>query len=55
LIEQEPGPRGSPHEPQAPADPWNGEGLLFPPAVLTAKTDSNFRRFALWHDGQLGN
>jgi hypothetical protein len=42
LIEHDPGPRGSPHEPHAPVDAGNGAGSLFPPLVLTAKTDSSF-------------
>src|SRR5258706_2127564 len=55
LIEQDPGPRGSPHDPHAPVDAGNGAGSPFPALVLTAKTDSSFCRFAPSHDGQLGD
>jgi hypothetical protein len=54
FMEQEPGPRGSPHVPQAPAGAAaNAEGAgAF---ELTANTDSCFSSSALAHEGQLGD
>jgi hypothetical protein len=50
CIEQEPGPRGSPHDPQTPLS--IRESVLEP--VLTAKTDSCFSRASPWQAGQAG-
>jgi hypothetical protein len=50
LIEQDPGPRGSPHVPHAvgaSAERWLEEE--------TAKVDSRRSRSALLHDGQAGS
>jgi len=55
FIEQDPGPRGSPHAPHAPPDAGNGAASLLAPFVLTANTERSFCRFTLWHDGQLGD
>lgn len=52
FIEQEPGPRGSPHEPQAPT------GICVAPdaglEVLAANTDCRFSSVVPWHDGHSG-
>jgi hypothetical protein len=50
CIEQEPGPRGSPHDPQTPLSIRES---VFEP-VLTAKTDSCFSRASPWQAGQAG-
>ncbi len=51
FIEQEPGPRGSPHRPHAPADGMSND--LSPPPD-TANTDSSFCRSSLLHVGHAG-
>src|SRR5690242_13924912 len=53
FSEQAPGPRGSPHMPQGPADAtagadWLGDG------APTANTESCFWSSALAHDGHAG-
>jgi hypothetical protein len=45
--EQDPGPRGSPQEPQAPVDDEADEPLF----VLTANTESCAASLLLWHLG----
>ena len=52
LIEQDPGPLGSPH---APHGPEARTGVDADALALTAKTDSCFSSSALLHDGQLGD
>ena len=52
FIEQEPGPRGSPHRPQA--DGPNCAGAALPEDAPTAKTESCFSSSWLAHDGQAG-
>jgi len=47
-MEQEPGPRGSPHDPQGPATGADADG----PFAETAKTDSFGVRFLPRHFGQ---
>src|SRR5690349_5033125 len=46
-MEQAPGPRGSPHDPQAPGEAEAGEL----PFALTANTESCGASFTLWHLG----
>lgn len=52
FIEQEPGPRGSPHDPHAPT------GISVAPdaalEVLAANTDCRFSSVVPWHDGHSG-
>jgi hypothetical protein len=48
LIEQAPGPRGSPQVPHAPG----AASLIFPDAVETANVDNRRSKSALSHDGQ---
>jgi hypothetical protein len=50
FMEQAPGPRGSPHEPQ----PREGAVSARPPPEETAKTERSLRRFRLSHAGQTG-
>jgi hypothetical protein len=50
LIEQEPGPRGSPQDPQGPTLAARCGGL----AALTANTDNCFSMSALAQAGQAG-
>ena len=52
FIEQAPGPRGSPHEPQAPTGICvaSDAGL----EVLAANTDCRFSSVVPWHDGHSG-
>jgi hypothetical protein len=50
CIEQEPGPRGSPHDPQGPMPIRESVFGL----VLTAKTESCFSRASPWQAGQVG-
>jgi len=50
-MSQAPGPRGSPHDPHAPAGSLAAD---FPLPVLTAKTEISFSRSLLLHDGQAG-
>ena len=49
---QAPGPRGSPHIPQAPAA--DGAALFAGPDVLTANTDSCFSSDVLAQAGHAG-
>ena len=53
-MEQEPGPRGSPHEPQAPDEGAESPEEETEPDV-TAKTDSCLSSSALAQEGQLGD
>jgi hypothetical protein len=46
-IEQAPGPRGSPHDPQAPAGLAELDALF----AETAKTESCGSNFLVWHLG----
>jgi len=55
LIEQEPGPRGSPHIPHALGASRLDASTLVDPFALTAKTDSSFCRSSPEQDGQLGD
>jgi hypothetical protein len=53
FIEQDPGPRGSPQDPQAPPS-----GICVGPAavadVLAANTDWRFSKSVPWQDGHSG-
>jgi hypothetical protein len=51
LIEQAPGPRGSPQDPQPPERASDGPA---DPPLPTAKTESSFCSFGLRHSGQRG-
>jgi hypothetical protein len=53
LLAQEPGPRGSPHEPQA-EEAVSISDRAFPDDDETAKTDSSFETFRLSQEGQAG-
>jgi hypothetical protein len=53
FIEQEPGPRGSPQRPHAPACVPSNVFSPLPPD--TAKTESSFCRSAPLHDGHVGD
>ena len=56
-MSQEPGPRGSPQEPQDPADEDASEAELDdgrPPPEPTAKTERSLSIFRLSQDGQRG-
>ena len=57
MTAQEPGPRGSPQEPQDPADEDASEAELDdvrPPPEPTAKTERSLSIFRLSQDGQRG-
>jgi hypothetical protein len=48
FMEQAPGPRGSPHDPQGPDD---GEGDEDDPLADTAKNESCGASLVVWHFG----
>src|SRR5882724_2291860 len=54
-MEHDPGPRGSPHMPQAPAAPVGPDEREGEAAVVTANADSCFSSSALAQRGQLGD
>jgi len=52
FIEQDPGPRGSPQDPQGPIDSF--ADIVEPPFAPTAKADRRLRSSSLSHDGHDG-
>ena len=52
FIEQDPGPRGSPHDPQGPIDSFAEKAA--PPLAPTAKAERRFRKSSLSQDGHDG-
>lgn len=55
LIEQAPGPRGSPQVPQGPGAPMRIEGPPpLVPLVCAANTDSRFSSAVAWQAGHSG-